>query len=129
MLLAVVAAALASMVLASATGAAGTRLRATLKAGSHHPRAGTKWRYSVKATRGGKPIAARVTVQVVDPTGTAHAVEYDATKRKIVNRRFVGVFRDYVTWPATSRGFPLRLRVTVRAGSAVRTLSYRVVAR
>jgi hypothetical protein len=129
MRLTVVAVALVSMVVAPATGAAGARLRVTLKAPSHHPRAGTKWHYSVRATRGGKPIAARITVQVVDPTGTAHAVEYDGTKRKIVNRRFVGVFRDYVTWPATSRGFPLRLRVTVRAGSAVRTLSYRVVAR
>jgi hypothetical protein len=104
--------------------------KATLSAPTHTPKAGVKWWYRVRATdRAGKPIAARLTAQIVDPAGGAHYVQYDGTKRNIRNRPFRGVFRDYIIWPASSRGIPLQLRLAVKAKGATITLRYRVTAR
>jgi hypothetical protein len=104
--------------------------KARLSAPTHTPKAGVKWWYTLRATnRAGKPIAARLTAQIVDPAGGTHYVQYDGTKRNIRNRRFRGVFRDYITWPASSRGIPLQLRLTVKAQGAAITLRYRVTAR
>jgi hypothetical protein len=104
----------------------GSGLRATLTAPTHTPKIGTKWRYTVRATRNGKAIAARVTAQIVDPLGSAHPVQYDATKKNITNWRFVGTFRDYVIWTASSKGIPLTFRVTVVAAHTKKVINYRV---
>ncbi len=86
-----------------------------------------KWRYAVRVTdRAGKPIPAKITVQVVDPLNQPHAVEYDDTTRKIVDWPITGVFRDFVIWPPGARGIPLRFRVIVRAEGRVARLTYLV---
>ena len=51
------------------------------------------------------------------------------TRRKLVDWPFRGTFRDYVTWPGSSRGIPLTFRVTVVSGGAKRVLHYRVTPR
>jgi hypothetical protein len=94
----------------------------TFTAPTHTPKVNARWTYVVKAVdRGGKPLRGRITVQVIDPFGGVHPVEFGSTKRNIIGFRFVGTFRDFVKWPPESRGFRLRLRVTVtRGGKSVR---------
>jgi hypothetical protein len=104
-------------------------LHVTLAAPTHTPRANVKWRYAVHATRAGKPVHARLTAQIVDPVGGVHAVLYANTKRELVDWPFRGTFRDYVTWPGSSRGIPLTFRVTVVYGGTKRVLRYRVTPR
>jgi hypothetical protein len=116
--------------LALAAGAlAAAPFKATLQAPGHAPKIRTKWWYTVRATKGAKPAAGRITVQIVDPLGEAHAVDYDGTKKPIVNRPFAGTFRDYVIWPADSREVMLKLRVTVRVGATKKVLQYGVTPR
>ena len=89
-----------------------------------------KWRYAVRVTDPeGKPIPARITVQVVDPLNQPHLVDYDDTTRKIVDWPVVGLFRDFVIYPASARGVPLRFRVIVRAAGRVAPLTYVVTPR
>ena len=104
-------------------------LHVTLAAPTHAPRVGTEWRYAVHATRAGKAVAARLTVQIVDPLGGAHAVTFGRTNRKLIRWPFRGIFRDFMIWPRSSRGIPLRLRVTVVAGGTRRVLTYAVLPR
>ena len=101
----------------------------TLTAPTHTPKLNTRWYYTVRATEAGKPVAGKLTVQIVDPIGTAHPVQFGTTTKNITNWAFTGRFRDFVTWPASSRGIPLRLRVIVRVGAAKRTLMYAVTPR
>ena len=96
-----------------------------LKAPTHTPRVDTRWYYSVRAVDGaGKPLSGRVTVQVVDPFGGVHPVEFGSSKKLVVNFRFRGTFRDYVRWPPESRGFRLTFRVTVSSGGRARRVAY-----
>jgi hypothetical protein len=90
---------------------------------------GPHWPYTVKVTRDGKPVSARLTMQIVDPLGGVHAVTVGATTQPITNRRIVGVYRDYLIFPPESRGVPLKIRVTVVAGAARRSLVYAVTPR
>ena len=98
----------------------------TLTAPTHTPKINTRWYYSVSATLAGTPAAARLTAQIVDPIGGVHPVEFGTSTKNITNWPFRGRFRDFIIWPASSRGIPLRLRVTVKVGSAKRTLTYAV---
>lgn len=99
----------------------------TLTAPTHTPRVDTRWVYAIEArTRAGKPLEARVTVQIVDPFGGVHPVEFGNTKKSIVAFRFRGRFRDFIEWPRESRGFRLTLRVTVTSGGRTVRLAYRV---
>jgi hypothetical protein len=98
----------------------------TLNAPGHTPKINTHWNYAVHATLGGKPASARITAQIVDPIGGTHPVEFGSSTKKITNRPFKGIFRDYIIWPPSSRGIPLRLRVIVRIGTARKTIDYRV---
>ena len=52
-----------------------TAVKVTLTAPGHAPRIGQRWAYAVHATSGGKPVAARITAQIVDPIGGAHPVQ------------------------------------------------------
>ena len=103
---------------------------ATLAALTHTPKVNATWRYTVRVTdRAGAPISARITVQIVDPLGRPHPVEYDDTTEKIVDWPVTGVFRDFVLYPADARGVPLRFQVIVRAQGRVARLTYVVTAR
>jgi hypothetical protein len=54
---------------------------------------------------------------VIDPFGGVHPIDYGPSnpEKPITNRPFKGTFRDYITFPSSSRGFALTLRWTVRA--------------
>jgi hypothetical protein len=113
--------------LALATGAlAAGSVKATLTAPTHTPKVKTKWFYTLRVTDGGKPASARLTAQIVDPIGGVHPVAFGSSTKPIRNYAFKGTFRDYVIWPADSRGVPLTLRLTVRVGATKKVLSYRV---
>jgi hypothetical protein len=118
---------LAAGLAAAALFAGGVKV--TLIGSGHTPRVNTHWPYSVHATKGGKPASARLTAQIVDPLGNAHAVEFGATTKKVVDWPFKGTFRDYLIWPSSSRGIPLTFRVTVRVGTVKRVLTYQVTPR
>ena len=121
---------LAALLLAApAAHGRATAVKVTLTAPGHAPRIGQRWAYAVHATSGGKPVAGRITAQIVDPLGGAHAVNFGTTSKPIVNRPFTGVFRDFVLWPGSSRGIPLRFRVTVVAGGAKKVIDYPVTPR
>jgi hypothetical protein len=101
-------------------------VQVSLAAPGHAPKINTHWNYVVRATSGGKPVAAKLTAQIVDPIGGTHPVEFGANTKKIVNWPFRGVFRDYIIWPASSRGIPLRLRLVVRVGTTSKVIVYPV---
>ena len=103
--------------------------KVTLTAPGHSPKIGTHWNYSVSATTGGRPAKATITAQIVDPLGTVHAVQFGKTKKNIVKWPFTGRFKDFVIWPAESRGIPLTFRVTVKAGTTRKVIAYAVTAR
>jgi hypothetical protein len=117
----IVAAALATTALAAVP------VKATLTAPGHTPKINTKWHYTLRVTAGGRPVSARITAQIVDPIGGAHAVNLGSTKKPITNYPIRGVFRDYIIWPADSRDIPLTLRFLIRSGGQKTTLKYRVV--
>jgi len=119
------------MTLGLAVGVAGAAgpLHVTLAAPGHAPRVATHWNYTVRATRDGKPVAARLTAQIVDPIGGRHPITFDASTKPITNWPFKGTFRDYVTWPSSSRGVPLTLRLVVRSGGQTKVIRYGVVPR
>ena len=105
--------------------------KAKLTAPTHTPKVKTKWYYVVRVTDlQGKPIKARLTVQIKDPIGGLSPVQYGATKKNITNWPFTGRFRDYITWPPDSKLSDslggLVLRATVKARGAKVVLTYRV---
>jgi hypothetical protein len=108
-----------------ATGATAS-LQATLTAGGHAPKIGAHWAYSVRATAGGKPAAAKVTAQIIDPLGGKHPVGFGAKKGNVTDVPFKGRFSDFVVWPESSSGVPLVFRITVSTGTAKRILNYKV---
>jgi hypothetical protein len=113
--------ALALLVAAAAAAAAGTQaatlpFKATLKAPTADPKVNVRWWYTLRVTNlAGKPIAARITVEIVDPIGGVHPVEFSWSKTKtITNWPFKGTFRDGIKFPPESQGFPLTIRYTVK---------------
>ena len=98
----------------------------TLTAPGHTPKINTHWNYVVRATDGGKPASARITAQIIDPIGGAHPVQFGKSTKTITNWPFKGAFRDYMIWPPSSRGVPLKLRIVVRVGGIRRTITYLV---
>ena len=111
------------------TALAAVPVKATLTAPGHTPKVNTRWSYVVRATSQGKPLAARLTAQVVDPIGNTHPVQFGTTKKNIVNWPFKGEFRDFIIWTRSSRGIPLKLRLTVRANGAKKIVTYAVTPR
>ena len=102
-------------------------LKVTIAAPGHSPKINTHWNYAVRATVGGKPVAGKITAQIVDPIGGRHPVEFGKSTKNITNWPFKGVFRDFIIWPPDSAvGLPLTFRVTVVAGKVRRTVDYRV---
>jgi hypothetical protein len=109
--------------------AAAAPLTATLTAPTHAPKIKTRWYYTVHATQAGKPAAGKLTAQIVDPIGGSHPVQFGSSTKNITNWPFTGRFRDFIIWPSSSRGIPLKLRVVVKLGSAKRTLTFAVTPR
>jgi hypothetical protein len=74
----------------------------------------------------GKPIEARISVQIKDPLGSLHPVLYDSTKKKLIDWPIKGRFRDFVIWPRSSAipGLTLVLRVIVKAAGGKLILTY-----
>jgi hypothetical protein len=120
--MAVLAAALASLVV-------------TFTAPGHSPRIGTsetvgpKWYYVVKVTQAGRPVPARLTLQIVDPLGTAHPVQVAMSAAPITSYPIRGTYRDFLIFPPASRGIPLTIRATIVSGAARRVLTYVVTPR
>ena len=56
-------------------------------------------------------------------------MQFGKTKKNIVKWPFTGRFKDFVIWPAESRGIPLTFRVTVKAGTTRKVIAYAVTAR
>ena len=117
-----IAAALAAAVFASGT------VTATLTTPGHTPKIRTKWYYTLRVTKDGRPAAARITAQIVDVIGGVHPVQFASTTKNITNYPIRGTFRDYVIWPPDSRGIRLTLRITVRADGTKNIVRYSVVA-
>lgn len=104
-----------------------TPFKATLTTAGHTPKVNARWAYTVKvSSASGKPIAARITVQIKDPFGGVHPVEFYKVKKNIVGFPIKGVFRDAVNWPPESRKITLTFRVVVTAAGGRRVLTYAV---
>jgi hypothetical protein len=104
-------------------------VRVTVAAPGHTPRIGPRWYYTVRVSTAGKPAAARLTEQIVDPLGGTHPVEFGPTTKDITNWPFRGRFRDYIIWPKDGRGIPLTFRVIVSVGGKKHVVDYRVTPR
>ena len=104
--------------------------KATLTAPTHVPKVNARWSYSVRAVDpAGKAVRGRITVQVLDPFGGVHPVEFGDTTKNVVRFPFNGTFKDFVRWPLEARGFKLSLRVTVASGGRAVRLTYWVTPR
>ena len=120
--------ALSSLLLAGVLATA--PLKATLSGPSHPPKINKRWYYVVKVTQSGKPARVKITAQIVDPLGGTHPVEFGPTTKKIINWPITGTYRDYIIWPTSSRGIPLKLRITLVGAHGTRAVvSYAVVPR
>ena len=105
-------------------------VKATLYAPTRTPKANARWPYRVVVTdKNGRKLAGKITVQIVDPLGQAHAATYDDTKRPITNLPFRGQFQDYVEYPADSRGYTLTFRVIAKTPKGTVTITYPVTAK
>ncbi len=84
----------------------------------------TKWPYTVTVKDAkGHPVPAKITVQILDPIGGVHAVQFDSNTKPITNHPIVGRFRDQLEWPPEARGFKFTFRVIVKALGSTKTLS------
>ena len=120
----------AGLVAVPSLAGAAPAFKATLRAPKANPKINVKWHYSISVTGpNGKPIAATVTAVIRDPFGGVHPVDYGATQKPIVNFRFRGTFRDYITFTPDSKGFSLTVRWTVKAKGGKRVLLREVVPR
>lgn len=104
--------------------------KVSLKDPGPTPKIGVPWNYSITAKAAdGKPAAATLTEQIVDPIGGAHPVQFGKTTKNITNWPFKGTFRDFIVWPASSRGIPLQLRAVVKVGAKKTVLTVTVTPR
>lgn len=101
----------------------------TVTATGHTPPVGKRLNYSVAVKVGAKPAKALLTEQIIDPIGGVHPVTYGTTKKVIKNWRFTGVFRDFILWPASSRGVPVTWRFIVVVGTTKRIVNYKITPR
>lgn len=102
---------------------------ATVSSPSHTPKINTHWYYTVRAMQDGKLVAGKLTAQIVDPVGGVHPVVFGSTTKLISNSPFKGSIRNFIIWPASSRGIPLKVRVIVKVGTTKHTISYAVTPR
>ena len=106
------------------------QVKARLYAPTRTPKANAKWHYRVVVTdTKGRKLTGKITVQIVDPLGQAHAATYDDTTKPITNMPFRGQFQDYVEYPADSRGYTLTFRVIAKTPKGTVTITYPVTAK
>ena len=117
------------LVLAAPAVAAAPAFKAKLTGATHTPKADnkTKWPYTVTLTDlKGKPLAGKVTIQVVTPIGP-NPVQFFANKKYVTNIPFKGVFKDAVLWPPDSAvGVVLNFRAIVTSAKGKAVLNYPV---
>lgn len=108
--------------LALAGAAAAAPITVTITAANHAPKVNVVWKYSVKVTgASGKPVAAKLSMAVIDPIGGVHAVEFLKKKKYVTNFPISGVFSDAIIWPPTAFGYLLKLRATAVVGGVKAT--------
>ena len=115
-----------ALVAALPAASATPRFRATLTTAGHHPKIVVKWRYTLRVTDAkGKPLRARISVQVRDPLGSIHPIPFGRNTTNITNYAIRGTFRDWVNWPRDSGiGIRLTFRVIVKTAYGRRLLTY-----
>ncbi len=95
--------------------------KATLVAANHHPVVNKNWLITVTATSlSGKPIAATLRLNVLTGGFGAYAVDNGKV------HRFNGKYHEYITWPQSSVGFPLKLQAAVKAKGQTQKLLWAV---
>jgi len=107
----------------------GTTPKVALVAPGHSPTINTHWNYSLSVSEAGRPVAARLSAEIVDPIGGVHPVQFGKSTKYVTNWPFKGSFRDFIIWPPDSRGIPLVFRLIVEVGGAKRVVNYSVVPR
>ena len=118
----------AALAAAGALALSGGAAKVTLTAAGHTPKIKAHWPYTVTATTGGKPAAARLSVAIVDPIGGVHPVQFAASKKYVTNWPFKGRFHDYLIWPASSAvGVTLVVRASVKIGKTTKVVTYNVM--
>jgi hypothetical protein len=115
-----------ALVAAGGVLATSAPVKVALVAPGHSPKTNAHWNYSVTVERAGKPAAATITAQIVDPIGGTHLVQFGLTTKYVKAFPFTGTFRDFVIWPPESRGIPLTFRLTVKSGPATKVIAYHV---
>jgi len=92
-------------------------VRATLRAGTHRPKASGRWPIHVTATRAGVPVHASIEYEyLLGAQVVAHRSHYT----------FTGHFSDALEWPAAAVGYPLTFRAVVVAAGQTLDLDYPV---
>ncbi len=104
------------------------KLKVAVKGPTARPKAGTaKWPYTVTAiSSSGAKVSGKLTVQLVDPLGTAHAVTYANTGKPVTNFPFHGFFHDYLQFPKSAIGYPLTVRAKVTSAQGKGTGTFGV---
>ena len=101
---------------ATVTGSA-AGVVASMRAGTHRPRADRPWPVRFTVTRGGREVAASVSYEFL-------------FAGQVVARRshytFHGRFSDIVTWPPSAVGYPLTFRAVIVSTPATINLDYPV---
>jgi hypothetical protein len=113
----------------TAVAVAATPLKATLTMATHAPRVNKRYYYVVRVTRDGKPVRAKLTMNIVDPVGGVHPVEFGPSTKVIKNWPIRGSFRDYMIFPRESRGVPLVMRATLVTTKGRAVARFKVVPR
>ncbi|HEU4706059.1 MAG TPA: hypothetical protein VFS64_02605 [Solirubrobacterales bacterium] len=105
----------------SKTRGTGSAPDITLRAQTHHPRAGAPWPIVIRAhDPAGRPLAAEVRYQYLFG---------GAVVARRSHYRFRGTFHDTFRWPARSLGVPLTFRAVVTTRFGTRRLDYDVQVR
>lgn len=102
-------------------------IRVELTADSHHPRVGKPWHYEVRVTSGGKPVAARIHLQIL----------FGGVPVGQVGRHRVagGVWRETLgvpgnpPFPERAKGIRLVFEAIARAIGQTRKADYWIVVR
>ena len=105
---------------------AGAPVSVTVAAPGHTPKIKTHWNYTVTVKQTGKLAAASITETIVDPIGGSHPVAFGNSTKTITRWSFSGVFKDFIIWPPSSRGIPLKLRIAIKVGTVIKVVNYSV---
>lgn len=92
-------------------------VKATLHAGTHHPKVGAPWPIRFTVSSGGRPAPASVSYEYLfGGQVVAHRSHYT----------FTGHFSDVFKWPSSAVGFPLTFRAVIGSEGKTIDLDYPV---